>query len=303
MAANGKPTTHPPYHGGSPWVANDKSGLVDHRRTVVDRDLSYQFFPHFHPYVRELIQQLIERSVAGLQAADTDYQRTSSGAIVPLPDGRPRPALYAELFTDTSYDPGAVVTKPYPVKDIDFSSTGAYSVYNWELFYHLPITVAIHLSRNQRFEDAQRWFHYVFDPTDSSADPTPQRFWKVRQFHQTDVRQIEQVLVNLSTQADQELLSQTLASIHAWKDAPFRPHLVAGYRQSAYMVKAVTAYLDNLIDWATRCFARTPGRPSTRPPRSTCSPRTSSDPGHRRCRVGDGNGPSPTRACARSWTP
>ena len=27
------------------------------------------------------------------------------------------------------------------------------------------------LSRNQRFEDAQRWFHYVFDPTDTSPAP------------------------------------------------------------------------------------------------------------------------------------
>jgi hypothetical protein len=30
-------------------------------------------------------------------------------------------------------------------------------------------------------------------------------------------------------------------------DAPFRPHVVARYRQSAYMWKTVMAYLDNLI--------------------------------------------------------
>ena len=37
----------------------------------------------------------------------------------------------------------------------------------------MPITIAIHLSRNGRYEDAQRWFHYVFDPTDDSDGPTP----------------------------------------------------------------------------------------------------------------------------------
>src|SRR5262249_20774114 len=44
-----------------------------------------------------------------------------------------------------------------------------------------------------------------------------------------------------------------------WKDAPFRPHLVAGYRQSAYMIKAVTGYLDNLIDWGDSLFRQDTG--------------------------------------------
>jgi hypothetical protein len=246
------------FHGGTPSIES-QDGYSSYSTTTVDRDLSYLFATHFHPYVRELINNLVEKSVAGLQASDTEYRRTASGAIDHLPDGRPYPVLYNELFTTSSYQPSYAVTKPYPVKEIDFASTGAYSIYNWELFYHVPITVAIHLSRNQRFEDAQRWFHFVFDPTDGSADPSPDRFWKVRQFHQTEVRSIEEILVNLSTQEDVDLLRQTIASIHAWKDAPFRPHLVAGYRQSAYMSKAVTAYLDNLISWGDALFRQDTG--------------------------------------------
>lgn len=211
------------------------------RNTVVDRDLHYTFSTHFHPYVRELVSALVEKSVAGLQAADTD------------------PKLFKEILTGTQYAPTSLVTKPYPVKDIDFTSTGAYSVYNWELFYHVPLTIGVHLSRNGRFEDAQKWFHYIFDPTDNSSEPSPQRYWKVRRFHQIEVQRIEEILVNLSTQADQELLVETLASIHAWKDAPFRPHLVARYRQSAYMLKAVTAYLDNCIAWGDSLFSQDTG--------------------------------------------
>ena len=38
---------------------------------------------------------------------------------------------------------------------IDFSTSGAFSVYNWELFYHIPLYIAQMLSQNQQFEDAQ----------------------------------------------------------------------------------------------------------------------------------------------------
>ena len=172
---------------------------------------------------------------------------------------RPVSDLYADFF-ETSYDPNPdLVRRPYPAKDLDFSSAGAYSVYNWELFYHVPITIAIHLSKNQRFAEAQRWFHYLFDPTDDSEGPTPERFWKVRPFQYTDVHKIENLIVNLATGADAELRNETIRSIEAWKDSPFRPHVVARYRQQAYMYKTVMAYLDNLIAWGDSLFRQDTG--------------------------------------------
>ena len=120
-----------------------------------------------------------------------------------LPDGKPRPALYEEIFSKTCYDPSELlVATPYPVKDLDFSPEGAYAIYNWELFYHVPFTIGMHLSKNQRFEEAQRWFHLIFDPTDDSNGSTPERFWKVKPFQTSDVRQIEEILVNLATGED-----------------------------------------------------------------------------------------------------
>jgi hypothetical protein len=335
---------------------------------------SYRFYPHFHPYVSELVKQLIEKSVLGLQAIDTEYVSGGNNdgtlAILPdstlvslesdleitllggeklkiskgtqifipddtsvkilsddgvsitsgptvklpgtmvlttqprgmrfaLPDGskkdilfgaklalvsetelrlpnsrlvklpantqvallgcKPKPRLFKGIFSKTSYNPSNLVERPYPVKDLDFSSSGAYSVYNWELFYHVPIMIAIHLSKNQRFEEAQKWLHYIFDPTDDSAGPTPERFWKVKPFQYTDVKPIEEILVNLSTGADPKLRQDTINSIDAWKDAPFRPHVVARYRQTAYMFKAVMAYLDNLIVWGDILFRQDTG--------------------------------------------
>ena len=62
------------------------------------------------------------------------------------------------------------------------SFSGAYSIYNWEIFFHIPLLIATKLSQNQQFEEAQKWFHYIFDPTTNSADPVPQRFWKFLPF-------------------------------------------------------------------------------------------------------------------------
>src|SRR5438034_9679714 len=49
------------------------------------RTLRYRFYPYFHPYVRELAKRLIEKSVPGLQAADTDYVQNSDGTFQTLP--------------------------------------------------------------------------------------------------------------------------------------------------------------------------------------------------------------------------
>ena len=35
--------------------------------------------------------------------------------------------------------PGALVRAPHPVKELDFSPGGPYALYNWELFFHVPL--------------------------------------------------------------------------------------------------------------------------------------------------------------------
>ena len=210
------------------------------------RSVAYEFSLHQHPYVTDLVRRLLEGSVRDLQGADTDYTAQT------LPDGRPRPVLYDTAFF-ASYGPSSSIAER-PVKELDFDLTGAYAPYNWELFFHVPLTVAIHLSKNGRHQDAQRWFHYVFDPTDDGDGPAPERFWKMRPFQTTDVDLIQELLLNLATRKDKKLADATEAAIADWSEAPFRPHLVARYRPSAYMFKTVMAYLDNLIAWGDSLF-------------------------------------------------
>ncbi|MDE1674625.1 toxin [Nocardia gipuzkoensis] len=170
----------------------------------------------------------------------------------------PRPLLYANIMD--RYNPSPrLVQRPRPVRDLDFTSRGAYAVYNWELFFHAPLTMATHLSKNQRFAEAQRWFHYIFDPTDDSDGPTPERFWKVRPFHTTDVKKVEEILVNLANPTDATLQAETADSISDWQQTPFRPHVIARHRQQAFMYKTVMAYLDNLIAWGDSLFSQDTG--------------------------------------------
>ncbi len=188
-----------------------------------------------------------------------------SGVQITLPGGtqatlirsQPLPTLYSEFLA--TYAPSVMVERPYPVKDLDFTTSGAYSVYNWELFYHIPLTIGINLSKNGRYADALRWFSFLFDPTDDSDGPTPERFWKVRPFQHTDVKKLEDILVNLATGDDQQLRDETTLSIHAWQEAPFRPFVIARYRQQAFMYKTIMAYLDNLIAWGDALFRQDTG--------------------------------------------
>jgi hypothetical protein len=177
-----------------------------------------------------------------------------AGTSVAIRSGESQPYYFVDDFA-AQYSPEiTTVSQPYPVKNIDFTDQGSYSIYNWELFFHAPLLIAIHLSQNGKFQDAQNWFHYIFNPTDNSPGPTPERFWKVEPFQYTDVRLIEDILVNLAQKQDGPLYDQTIRSINDWMDHPFQPWAVAKHRPSAYMMKTVMAYLDNLIAWGDSLF-------------------------------------------------
>jgi hypothetical protein len=190
---------------------------------------------------------------------------TNDGSSVNLPtnttvslrSGLPLPFFYEGIFSTSEYNPYPDnVQQPYPVKNLDFTTQGPYAIYNWEIFFHAPLLIAIHLSQNQQYEDAQNWFHYIFNPTDNGPGPTPERFWKVQPFQSNDVEMIQDILVNLSQNPpqDPQLFKQTVASINAWMQNPFQPWVVAQYRPTAYMLKTVMAYLDNLIAWGDSLF-------------------------------------------------
>jgi hypothetical protein len=233
------------------------------------RRLIYKFSGHTHPYAQRLMSELINSDIQGLERLDTDVdlrrtyfkQEYAPNNVIDRVDpalcgANPTAVVAPKRANSIQPDEKILPEEGLPVDDLDFDyQSGAYSVYNWELFYHVPYTLGLHLSRNGRYAEAQRWLHYIFDPTDNS-DPAqgPERFWKVKPFKVDEVEQIEKVLFNLATGDDPVARDATARAISAWRDSPFRPHLVARTRPTAYMYATVMAYLNNLISWGDSLF-------------------------------------------------
>src|SRR5262245_3736851 len=121
----------------------------------------YLFETFYHPYVCLFVKQLNRDGIDGLLQRPIQVEPYKAFF---------EPDYAFDKFFANDYEPHKVqpqvVKQPYPVDDVDFLPGGAYSLYNWELFYHIPYLIADQLYTNQRFEEAQRWLHYIFDPTD-----------------------------------------------------------------------------------------------------------------------------------------
>lgn len=221
-----------------PEILNESSFFFQDRRRVylvtLDDQYGYRFTIHFHPRIGEFVKALKREGVPGLlrlpSVPATDYGSTFMSVYRPTP-------IYVPFVSPTSV----------PNEDVDFSYRGAYSLYNWELFFHVPFLIAIQLSKNQRFDEAQRWFHYIFDPT-ATDYPGAERFWRVQPFHDQALRPIQTLEALLKDG------SNIGEQVDAWQENPFKPHVIARLRVVAYMKAVVMRYLDNLMAWGDRLF-------------------------------------------------
>ncbi len=210
-----------------------------------DTQFKYTFENFFHPLVGELISKLNKESLADM--LDAKWQHTLINDF------------FKDLYHPTESD---LVQVAYSPKEIDVTEHGPYANYNWELLFHVPLTVAVHLSKTQRFAEAQRWFHYIFDPTSNDKNVAPpMRFWKFLAFrNEKDPKQIDELLALLSkpaaelSSADQKLQTDILNGYQAILKKPFQPHAVARTRHVAYQYCVVMKYLDNLIAWGDNLF-------------------------------------------------
>lgn len=212
-------------------VGKKKPPKVKKQRRKVD----YKFFTHYHPYTEELIEKLNRDGLPAM--LNVHFLKELK-----------------ENLTD-SYTVHSFAAQEFPVEEIDVSDHGPYAVYNWELFYHAPLTIAVHLSKNQRFAEAQKWFHYIFDPTSNDPEDSPKRFWKFLRFREeTTPEFINEMLLELAKGEDPALKEKMVQSIQAWRDKPFQPHVIARSRYLAYQLHVVMKYLDNLIAWGDSLF-------------------------------------------------
>jgi hypothetical protein len=229
--------------------AGDRATLNENATNIFGTSYNvYSFENFFHPPVGRLIQQL----------------NTATGdAVAAMLE--PNFLSYSEPFFSSEYTVGTgdLIVSSFPAQ-IDLDYRLPYANYNWELLYHIPVAVAVHLSQNQRFAEAQKWFHYIFDPTSTDASvPAPARFWKFLYFRQNPESVDVNELVTLLSTPPSQLTSQQssevqglLTSYDVSLTTPFDPFTVARSRPVAFQYYVVMKYLDNLIAWGDSLFSQ-----------------------------------------------
>ena len=234
---------------------------------------SFYFFNHYHPWIGQFLKRLNWKGIPYLLDPTTQA----------LHNAHAHSGQEDDFDFARDYTPHREVAKPYPQEAVDFSQISpelkkaladekhhpflvpagdsAYSIYNWEIFFYIPLFIATRLSQNQQFADAQTWFHYIFNPT---QDPerkgvphgydrdTPNGYWNfqpLNKLHQDGG--LQQLLDSVSGPENARRLN---AQWNAWTHAPFEPDVIARLRLVAYQKTVVMKYLDNLIKWGDYLF-------------------------------------------------
>lgn len=206
----------------------------------------FHFSAFYHPYVSSFIRELNKNGIDGLY---NKYLQVKPETF--NPDG------YNGFDFAKSYGPSDYIGGNFPSENVDFVQGSSYGVYNWELFFHVPLTIAIRLMQNQKNEEAMKWFHYIFNPIDYVKDGSsaPECFWVTSPFRE-NAKTMESTSYN-----DQNRIEEILRSIDkhedmlkAWRNNPFKPHIVAQQRTTAYQRQVVMKYIENLIAWGDMLF-------------------------------------------------
>ena len=233
--------------------------LMDDFQKIVTEISSYKglsygeaFKNMYHPLVCALRSTLYKDGVDGLMKREVQMQQTKfnfqnyynpNAQVVPLLP-----------YKTASGSPSL----SYPIEDVDFESNGSYSGYNWELFFHAPFLLATKLTKNQRFEESMKWFHYIFNPTGALAGNTPQKYWVTKPFflnQETDYlsQRIDNLLTKVASNATTGIEDLKFA-ITQWRNKSFMPDVVARFRPVAYQKAVLMKYIDNLIEWGDYLF-------------------------------------------------
>ena len=229
-------------HEDIPFFYQDSERSFLVTRKSIDDVSKYEFQPFYHPYVKLFIQELNRLGLKGLMNRNIQINPRNY-----YPHNN---YCFNSEYIPEVADNIAYVLNKYEQDIVDFDLQDAYSVYNWELFFHTPLLIACKLSQNQKFEEAMKWFHSIFNPSDKSNGLSPQKYWITKPFYKittTENREeeIRNILTNIQTHA---------AEVNAWLNDPYKPHLVARTRPVAYQRTIVMKYIDNLIAWADQLF-------------------------------------------------
>lgn len=83
---------------------------------------------------------------------------------------------FAPELKFSRFTPSSSVVAP---KSQVMNFNGAYGEYFWELFFYAPFLIANTFSANQRFQLAQKWYQYIFNPTQTAPTDGLVAYWQL----------------------------------------------------------------------------------------------------------------------------
>jgi len=231
------------------WIIKPTENFPGYYRAQYYSSISdkYSVEEHEHPYVCTMLSEFNQNGFEGFYRSSNSLLDRQSGV---------------ERYFRNEYDPvNSWIKFDYPTKHFDFHYLGSYSLYNMEMFFHLPSLVVRQLKSNGKYADAIKWIQFIFDPTNRDMHLGNKRFWMIKPFVQNVSNSSIQNLIALLSTSNlspaQERERQALeAQIEAWEENPFEPHRIAEMRVRAYMLWTVYEYVDILIEWGDSLFSQ-----------------------------------------------
>ncbi|KAG9054670.1 putative Insecticidal toxin complex protein TccB2 [Serendipita sp. 407] len=221
---------------------SDYQRLISEVEMLIKLKRGFHFYNFYHPLICHLLSTLNNGGIPLLMDRDTQLKSTSFN------------------FTKT-YDPKTDLVSPnHPAEDLEFRLTDAYSSYNWELFFHLPFEIAVRLNQQQKFEEAQNWFHYIFNPLGATGGgDDPNRYWNTKPFFDRSISDyqeqlIDKILYSIANDPGADHIDGLKYAVTQWRQNPFSPYVVARSRTVTFQVTLVLHYIKNLIDWGDSLF-------------------------------------------------
>lgn len=225
-------------------------GYLAHESILQCQRRQFHFKNFYHPFVCDFAKLVYNplKGIPTLMSRETQLKNTSFD--------------FSQIYGPTEWVVQKGTEDFYPKEVVDFSPDGAYSPYNWELFFHIPLMIANQLSKNQRFEEARDWYHFIFNPIgleSANGGSVMSKYWITKPFFETTDEQyvqqrIDNILRMLADDARVPGYSALESQVVDWRNNPFEPHRIANYRTVAYQKTVVIKYLDNLIAWGDFLF-------------------------------------------------
>lgn len=234
-----------PIHGRStinePIGAYSDSALVFYFLPVGDK---YRALPEGQSWIRSGL-----RALSGQKQGSTDLEALQ----ISVPGSSAPRILYGQNINWIDWQ-----NSPQTL-DLAFDQQLPASLYDWEVFFHIPLLIATQLSQGQRCDMARIWFHTILDPTSNASGDEATRYWRFPPFRKA-AKAEQEIDALLEAYARGDLPANERdeldANIEAWKDNPFNPHLIARFRKRSYMWAVVIKYIQNLLAWGDQLFRR-----------------------------------------------